>query len=109
MKNNFINCERCEESLYDSQLLRYKDGSLCFVCKNCINKEIFENGKLAVQEWAKKFDILFIEKEWEYTKRYGEGLFSKYYALMKLPAFRKFNYEDSNKINQKEDINNEKN
>ena len=106
MKNK---CEKCGKVLLDLELFRYKDKSSCLTCKSCINKEVIENGKFAIQKWAKEFDIPFIEKEWEYTKRYGEGLFSKYYAIMKLPAFRKFTYEDSNKFNQEENINNEKN
>ena len=76
---------------------------LIFICKKCINEEIFERGKLFVQQWAKEFDIPFIEKEWEYTKRYGEGLFSKYLGIMYLPAYRKFTYEDSKIFNQKEE------
>jgi hypothetical protein len=104
MMNNLIKCERCERSLYDSSFFRHKETRKLYpICKQCINKEITENGKLALYKWTEEFNIPFIEKEWEYTKRYGEGLFSKYLGIMYLPAYRKFTYEDSKIFNQKEE------
>lgn len=102
--NNLIICERCKKSLYDSSFFRYKENrKVCTICKKCINKEVTENGKLTLYKWIEEFDIPFIEKEWEYTKKYGEGLFSKYLGIMYLPAYRKFTYEDSKIFNQKEE------
>ena len=104
MKNNLIKCKRCEENLYDSNFFRYKETrEICPVCKKCINKEVMKYGKFSARKWAQEFNIPFIEKEWEYTEKHGNGLFSRYLAILYLPAYRKFTYEDSYIFNQKED------
>lgn len=103
MKNNLIKCEKCKKSLYNSNFFRYKEtNKICPICKECINKEIIKYGIFSVQKWAQEFNVPFIEKEWEYTKKYRNGLFSKYLAILYLPAYRKFTYEDSYNFNQKE-------
>jgi hypothetical protein len=102
---DFIQCILCKENVKDPQLLHFKNGFPCNVCKKCILQDISNNeyNENIVKKWCKEFDIPFVPEIWE-TLMYLSNpkipyynLFLEYLALMKLPACIKIGYEEYEK------------
>ena len=83
MKNkDFIQCILCKENVKDPQLLHFKNGFPCNVCKKCILQNISDNeyNENIVKKWCKEFDIPFVPEIWE-TLMYLSNPKTPYYNL----------------------------
>lgn len=90
-----------------NEFLITKDNCAYPIKKEDIYKSVKYDDYDSVKVWCKEFDIPFIENKWkeitsllycDYDKNYA---FGRYLGLMKLPGYKYFTYEDSQKLNDR--------
>ena len=101
----YSNCPVCKmRKIKTIDFYPLKNGDRDDICKDCI----IYLGSIDYGKIFEHYDIPFIESEWEITKKevldkYIEDnndlilqkVFEKYYAKMRLPAFKMFGFNDS--------------
>lgn len=75
-------------------------------CKQCCLKDIDSDDIKTILPLFEEFNVPYIKEEWERIhKRYPDNSsISRYLALMKLRGFYEFQYEDSDRLNEIQQI-----
>lgn len=101
-------CEKCRKKMAPVNFYTYKDGRKTELCKKCLTMHI-DNFNPDTYLWLlEKMDVPYIPAEWNIlrdrayvkdpNKMNGMSVFGKYLAKMKLVQFKKYTWEDTEKL-----------
>lgn len=101
-------CERCGKSMDEANFYTYKDGRKTELCKKCLTAHI-DNFDPNTYLWLlEKMDVPYIPEEWNVLrdrayakdpyKMNGMSVFGKYLSKMKLKQWKKYGWEDTEKL-----------
>ena len=104
-------CSKCRKTMADTNFYQYKDGTKCELCKSCLTMHI-NNFEPETFLWAlEKFDVPWLPWEWNVLrdrayqkdpyKMNGMSVFGKYLSKMKLKQWNKYNWADTEMLQQK--------
>ena len=103
-------CERCKKTLAEDKFYKYKDGSVCELCKECLTAHV-KNFEPETFTWIlEKFDVPYVISQWntlrdrayvkDPKKIGGPAVMGRYLSSMKLVQWRKYSWKDSDELNK---------
>lgn len=103
-------CEKCHREMEDTNFYTYRDGSKVEMCKGCMTMHIDNFQQNSFLWILQKMDVPYIPEEWNklrdkaYAKNpqkmNGQSVIGKYLSKMKLKQWKKYRWEDSEKLQQ---------
>ena len=103
-------CERCKKTLAEDKFYKYKDGSVCELCKECLTAHV-KNFEPETFTWIlEKFDVPYVISQWntlrdrayvkDPKKIGGPAVMGRYLSSMKLVQWRDYSWKDSDELNK---------
>ena len=101
-------CDKCRKKMAPVNFYTYKDGRKTELCKKCLTMHIDNFDPNTFLWLLEKMDVPYIPAEWNIlrdrayvkdpNKMNGMSVFGKYLAKMKLVQFKKYTWEDTEKL-----------
>ena len=103
-------CDKCKREMEDTNFYTYRSGQKVKMCKSCMTMHI-DNFVPETFLWIlKEMDVPYIPEEWDklrdkaYAKNpqkmNGQSVIGKYLSKMKLKQWKKYTWQDSEKLQQ---------
>jgi hypothetical protein len=107
-------CQKCGKNLKLGSFYKYRDGTYCELCKNCLtlHMDAFEE---STYTWIlKKFDVPYVPEEWRSivtaafkknpNKFSHTSVLGNYLGKMKLNQWNKYHWADSEALQKRDEI-----
>lgn len=101
-------CKKCGKPMNELQFYTYKDGTKTELCKKCLTMHVDCFNPETFLWLLEKMDVPYVPEEWNIlrdrdyakdpTKFNNTAVFGKYLSKMKLKQWKKYGWEDSEKL-----------